>query len=177
MKFISTPIKDLWIVELELRRDDRGFFARAWCETEFAEVDPTFRPVQVNISQNERKGTLRGLHLQKEPFGEAKLIRCQRGSLFDVAVDLRPESPTFKQHFSIILSATEPRMFFIPKGFAHGFQTLEDDTEILYFMSEYYHPEAAAGYRWNDPAFSIDWPLQEKIMSDRDQTLDYFGVN
>jgi dTDP-4-dehydrorhamnose 3,5-epimerase len=177
MKFIPTPISDLWMVEMELRQDDRGYFGRAWCENEFAQIDPSFRPVQINISHNKEKGTLRGLHLQKEPHGEAKLIRCQRGSLFDVAVDLRPDSGTFKKSFSIHLSARQPRMFYIPKGFAHGFQTLEDDTEILYFMSEFYHPESAVGYRWNDPAFCIDWPLQEKIMSDRDQTLDYFEPN
>jgi dTDP-4-dehydrorhamnose 3,5-epimerase len=174
MKFAATPIPDLWIAQLELRQDDRGYFARAWCEREFAGIAPGFRPVQVNVSQNAKKGSLRGLHLQTEPFGEAKLIRCCRGSLWDVAVDLRPASRTFKKWFGITLSPETHNMIYIPKGFAHGFQTLEDDTEILYFMSEFYHPEASTGFRWDDPAFSIDWPLKEKIMSERDQNLGYF---
>ncbi|MFZ0737786.1 MAG: dTDP-4-dehydrorhamnose 3,5-epimerase [Candidatus Acidiferrales bacterium] len=169
MIFRETKLKGAFVIELEKKTDERGYFARTYCEHEFAGHGLNAHFVQCNVSFNKRKGTLRGMHYQAEPYAEAKLVRCTRGSLFDAIIDLRPESPTCRQHVSEILSADNGKMLFIPEGFAHGFQTLEDDTEVFYQMSQFYHPEVARGVRWNDPAFQIAWPPADRIIIQRDQ--------
>lgn len=177
MIFTETPLRGAYLVELEPRNDERGFFARSWCEREFAErgLNPSLK--QCNISFNKKRGTLRGLHYQRTPYQEAKLVRCTRGAIFDVIVDLRPNSPTFKQYFSIELSPDNGKMLYIPEEFAHGFQTLEDNTEIFYQMSTFYVPDAACGLRWNDPAFNIAWPAVDfRIISERDETYPDFAA-
>jgi dTDP-4-dehydrorhamnose 3,5-epimerase len=167
--FIPTKLKGAWVIEPERHEDERGFFARTWCETEFAAHGLEGRWVQSSVSFNRTKGTLRGLHYQRAPYEEVKLVRCTRGSIFDVIVDLRPDSPDFKRHLAVVLTATDGRALYVPQGFAHGFQTLEDDTEVLYCMSQVYVPEAAAGVRWNDHAFGIMWPDAVRTMSERDR--------
>jgi dTDP-4-dehydrorhamnose 3,5-epimerase len=175
MKFLGTTISGVFAVHPELIHDERGFFARSWCQTEFAShgLDP--RIVQCNISGNLRKGTLRGMHYQAAPFAETKLVRCTRGSIFDVAIDLRPESPNYKQWTSAVLTAENHQMLLIPSGCAHGFLTLEDDCEVFYQMSEFYQPEAARGVRWNDPAFGIAWPHEVAVISPRDSAYPDFA--
>ena len=169
MIFVETPLPGAYVIEVERLEDERGFFARSWCAREFAAKGLDSQLVQCNVSVNKRKGTLRGLHYQIPPHAEAKLVRCTRGSLYDVIVDLRKDSPTFLKWFAIELTATNHRMLYIPKLFAHGFQTLEDDTEIFYQMSEFYSPGDARGARWDDPLFAITWPQgEQKIVSSRD---------
>ena len=175
MKFIETKLKGAYLIEPEKKADERGFFARVWCQKEFEERGLNPRLVQCNISFNKKKGTLRGMHYQVAPFAEAKLVRCTRESIYDVIIDLRPESFTFKQHFAVVLSEENHNMLFIPEGFAHGFQTLEEDTEISYQMSEFYSPEHARGVRWNDPAFGIKWPLADPIILERDRKYPDFA--
>ncbi len=177
MIFTETTLKGAFIVETQKIEDERGFFARTWCRREFsaAGIDAAF--VQCNLSQNRKSGTLRGLHYQADPFGEAKLVSCIRGALYDVIVDLRPRSGTFGQWTSVDLSAGNRRMVFIPEGFAHGFLTLEDDTEVFYQMSQYYMPEYARGIRWDDPALNIRWPREIDIVSDRDGSYPDFGLS
>jgi dTDP-4-dehydrorhamnose 3,5-epimerase len=174
MIFTETDLPGAFLVELEKRADERGFFARSWCQKEFSDRGLNARLVQCNISFNKRKGTLRGLHYQAAPHEEAKLVRCTRGSLYDVIVDLRPKSPTFKRHFGLSLTPDSGRMLFIPEGFAHGFQTLEDNTEIFYQMSEFFAPNCARGVRWNDPAFGIKWPITAPIVNERDNSYPDF---
>ena len=174
MKFVATPLKDAWIIEIEPHGDERGFLARTWCAEEFAAHDINPRLVQCNITFTKQKGTLRGMHFQKHPHWEAKLVRCTRGAIYDVILDLRPDSPTFKQWFAATLTAENRTMLYVPEGFAHGFQTLEDDTEVFYQMSENYHPESATGVRWNDAAFGIEWPEGERILAPRDQEYSDF---
>jgi dTDP-4-dehydrorhamnose 3,5-epimerase len=164
-------------IETEKRQDQRGSFARTYCRGEFEEHGLNANVAQCSISFNKRKGTLRGMHFQAPPHAEAKLVRCSRGSIYDVIIDLRPESPTFLQHIADVLSAENGKMFFIPEGFAHGFQTLEDDTEVCYQMSEFYAPEAARGFRWNDPAFNIKWPPAERLILQRDQEYPLFSLD
>ena len=176
MLFKETSLKGAFIVDDELREDERGFFARSWCENEFKEHGLTPHLAQCNISFNKKLGTLRGMHYQVSPFVEAKLVRCTKGAIYDVIVDLRPESPTFKQWFRVELTEENHRSVFIPAGFAHGFQTLQDNSEVFYQMSEFYHPECARGVRWNDPAFGIDWPIDQQIISQRDQEYPNFEV-
>ena len=154
--------------------DERGFFARTYCQREFEAHELTSQFVQCNTSFNKRKGTLRGMHFQASPHEEAKLIRCTRGAIFDAIIDLRPDSATFKQYVSAVLTAANGRMLYVPRRFAHGFQTLEDNTEVLYQMSEFYNPESARGVRWNDPAFRIDWPEKVEVISERDRTYADF---
>ena len=168
MIFHETRLKGAFIIEPERLEDDRGFFARTFCIEEFRKHGIEFRVVQCNISFNKKKGTLRGMHYQIAPYEEAKLVRCTRGAIYDVIIDLRPESPTFKQWIAVELTAENRRMLYVPKGFAHGFQTLEDNTEVFYQMSEFYHPEYARGVRWDDPAFGIEWPIKEIIVSAKD---------
>jgi dTDP-4-dehydrorhamnose 3,5-epimerase len=172
--FTETPLRGAFVIEPERREDLRGFFARTWCrqEAEAHGLDP--RVVQCSISSNKRKGTLRGLHYQRPPFAEAKLVHCTRGVMFDVILDLRTASPTYKRYFGLTLSAENHTMLYIPEGFAHGFQTLADDTEVLYQMSQVYAPDSAAGIRWNDPAFDIPWPEEVRTLSDRDRTYPDF---
>ena len=168
MTFLETKLPGVYEIQPKMLRDERGFFARSWCHEEFASRGLNSRLVQCSISGNLRKGTLRGLHYQAAPFPEAKLVRCTRGSIFDVALDLRQDFPTFKQWTGVVLSADNHRMLFIPEGCAHGFLTLQDDCEVFYQMSEFYHPESARGARWNDPAFAIDWPGKVSVISARD---------
>lgn len=158
MIFTETKLKGAHIIEPQPIEDERGFFARTFCQDEFKAHGLNPCVAQCNISYNKKKGTLRGLHYQAPPHAEAKLVRCARGAIYDVIVDLRPESPTFKQWLSVELTAANRRMLYVPERFAHGFQTLEDDTEVFYQMSELYHPECARGVRWDDPAFRVIWP-------------------
>lgn len=169
MKFLRGELDGVWIIEFEKHTDERGYFARTWCIQEFERNGLNPRLVQCNISFNHKAGTLRGMHYQAQPHAEAKLIRCTRGAIYDVALDLRPGSATFKRWMGLELRSNGNRMLYIPEGFAHGFQTLEDQTEVFYQMSEFYHPESARGVRWNDPAFGIEWPrAAERIISERD---------
>lgn len=170
MKFHATPLSGLYVVEIEALRDERGFFARSYCAREFSAHGVDFPVAQCNVSFNDKAGTLRGLHYQAAPHEEAKLVRCTRGALFDVAVDVRLDSPTYRRWYAVELTPDNGRMLFIPGGFAHGFQTLQDGTEISYVMSEFYHPDSARGLRWDDPAFAIDWPLANPIISDKDRS-------
>ena len=151
--------------------DERGFFARSYCAQEFSSHGLESRIVQCNISFNRRAGTLRGLHYQAEPHREAKLVRCTMGAIYDVIVDIRPESPTYLQWFALDLNADNRCMLFVPPGFAHGFQTLRDGSEVFYQMSEFYHPGSARGLRWDDPRLAIRWPLPEPILSERDRSF------
>ena len=174
MVFTETPLKDVFCIEPERREDARGFFARTWCRKEFLEHGLNAGLVQCSVSFNTRKGTLRGLHYQAAPHGEAKLVRCTRGSIYDVALDLRPDSPTFLRHVAVVLSSENHAMLYIPEGCAHGFETIEPDTEVFYQMSEFYDPECARGVRWNDPAFGIEWPVKEPTMAERDRQYPDF---
>jgi dTDP-4-dehydrorhamnose 3,5-epimerase len=177
MVFTKTRLNGAFIIESERLEDERGYFARTYCQQEFQAHGLNPRAVQSSLSYNSKRGTLRGMHLQKPPYQEAKLVRCVRGALYDVAVDLRENSPTWGQWTAVELKAEKgrpPAAFYIPEGFAHGFQTLEDDTEIFYQMSEFYVPESGAGFRWNDPAFSIQWPLPVSVISERDRTFPDF---
>ena len=168
MIFHETKLAGVVEIEMDLHRDERGLFARSWCEREFREhgLDP--RLVQCSLSFNERKGTLRRVHYQAAPNQEAKLVRCTKGSIYDVAVDLRPQSATFRQWIGTELTAGNRRALYIPADCAHGFLTLEDETEVFYQMSQFYHPESARGVRWDDPAFGIVWPGKVEVISDRD---------
>jgi dTDP-4-dehydrorhamnose 3,5-epimerase len=175
MRFTPTDLQDAYIIDLEPIEDARGFFARAWDERELAEHGLETRIAQCNVSFNSRKGTLRGMHRQDPPHEEVKLIRCVRGSLFDVIIDLRPQSPSYKQWTGVELSSSNRRMLYVPRGFAHGFQTLENDTETFYMVSEFYVAGAEAGIRWNDPAFGIKWPLGEPVeISEKDRNWPDF---
>ena len=174
MIFRETNLKGVYLIELEKREDDRGFFARSFCREEFAAHGLNPSVAQCNVAFNHKKGTLRGLHYQVAPFEEVKLVRCTRGSLYDVCVDLRPGSPTFKRHFGAVLSSRQHNMVYIPEGFAHGLQTLEDDTEVFYQMSQVFSPESARGVRWNDPAFGIEWPAAVRTMTEKDKTYPDF---
>jgi dTDP-4-dehydrorhamnose 3,5-epimerase len=173
--FIETALPGAFLIEAERREDERGFFARTWCAHEAADRGINARIVQCSISYNRKSGTLRGMHYQEAPFQEAKLIRCTRGGIFDVLIDLRRESPTFGRHIAETLTADNRRMLYAPEGCAHGFQTLEDDTEVFYQMSAFHSPEHARGVRWNDPAFNIAWPpAGERIIADRDRRYPDF---
>lgn len=158
----------------EKQGDARGFFARSWSQQEFAELGIEASLVECNISFNKAKGTLRGMHYQAEPHGQAKVVRCTRGAIFDVIIDLRPDSATFKQWVGFELTAQNHLMLYIPRQFAHGFQTLRDQTEVFYQMSSYYVPESSKGVRWDDPAFGIEWPPAERIIIDRDRAYPDF---
>jgi dTDP-4-dehydrorhamnose 3,5-epimerase len=170
VRFVDTPLAGAYVVELEPIADARGFFARSFCANEFTthRLDP--RLVQCNVSYNVKRGTLRGMHFQKAPHAEAKLVRCTRGRVYDVIVDLRPDSVTYLRWFGLELSADNRKMLFIPQEFAHGFQTLADDSEMFYQMSEFYHGESASGVRWDDPALAIQWPIADPIVSDKDRS-------
>jgi dTDP-4-dehydrorhamnose 3,5-epimerase len=169
MQFFESPLAGAYVIELEKREDDRGFFARAFCRNEFAENGLSTSFVQVNDSLAVEKGTLRGMHYQLAPKGETKLVRCIRGALHDVIIDLRDGSETFGKHFSVELTAENRKMLYVPKGFAHGFITLCENTEAFYFVDEFYAPEFERGVRWDDPTFSISWPLEPAVLSEKDQ--------
>jgi dTDP-4-dehydrorhamnose 3,5-epimerase len=168
MLFSETSIPGAYLIDLEKRGDDRGFFARAFCEQEFASHQLVSRFVQVNNSLSAHKGTLRGMHYQLPPKAETKLVRCIRGSLYDLILDLRPDSPSFGRSFGAELSAENRRMMYVPKGFAHGFITLEENTEAFYFVDEFYAPDRERGLRWNDSAFQLSWPIAPVVLSDKD---------
>jgi len=172
--FTETKLKGAYIIEPERLEDERGFFARTFCQKELKEHGLNTCVAQCNISFNKKRGTLRGMHYQVEPYAEAKLVRCTMGTIDDVALDLRLDSLTFKQWIGVELSAENRRMLYIPEGLAHGFQTLTDDTEVFYQMSEFHHPESARGVRWDDPAFGVEWPLNNPIISVRDRTYNFF---
>ncbi len=174
MKFIETKLKGAYIIELEPKRDARGFFARTWCAKEFSELGLNTNLVQQNMSLTLKKGALRGMHFQNEPHGETKVIRCTSGSIYDVAIDLRPDSLTYKQWFGIELTADNHTMLYIPKKFAHGFLTLEDNSEVSYLVSEFYTSTADTGVRFNDPAFGIKWPTEIIYISEKDKVFPDF---
>jgi dTDP-4-dehydrorhamnose 3,5-epimerase len=172
--FRETELSGAWLVELEPRGDSRGFFARAWCEDELAEHGLTTRIAQCSVSWNARRGTLRGMHFQAAPHEEVKLVRCTRGAIYDVIVDLRRSSPTYTRWLGVELTAENRRTIYVPEGFAHGFQTLVDDTELFYQVSEAHAPESERGVRWDDPAFGIEWPLPHPILSEKDRAWPDF---
>ncbi len=168
MIFHPLTIEGAWRVEPQPVADERGFFARTWCQQEFAERGLETRLVQCSVSVSPRRGTLRGMHYQAPPHGEVKLVRCTRGAVYDVVVDLRADSPTLGRWQAVELTADNRWALYIPPGVAHGFLTLVDDCEVYYQMSEFYHAAAARGVRWNDPAFAIEWPAAVTTISDRD---------
>lgn len=176
MIFTETKLKGAFIIEPQRLEDERGFFARTFCQKEFATHGLSTNFVQCNISSNKKKGTLRGMHYQATPHEEDKLVRCTMGALYDVIIDVRPNSPTFKQWVAVELTEGNRRMLYVPKGFAHGFQTLEDDTEVFYQMSEFYYAGYAQGMRWDDPAFGIQWPDDQWIISARDRQYANFAL-
>jgi len=169
--FTELALRGAYVVDIDRREDERGFFARSFCREEFARHGLSTEISQCNVSFNHRKGTLRGMHYQIPPKSEAKTVRCTRGTVYDVIVDLRDGSPTWGQWISVNLSENNSRMLYIPEGFAHGFQTLEDDSELFYQMFAPYSPEHARGARWDDPALRIDWPLPDLIISERDRAF------
>jgi dTDP-4-dehydrorhamnose 3,5-epimerase len=164
VRFAATPIAGAFHVEIEPHEDARGFFTRLWCQDEFAKRDLNARFVQASMSRNARKGTLRGMHMQLAPSRECKLVRCARGRIYDVIIDLRPESPSFLQHFAVELDAAAENALYIPFGVLHGFQTLVDDCDVVYDMTDFHAPELAYGARWNDPLFGIRWPATENLV-------------
>lgn len=174
MIFKETPLPGAFVLETRRFQDERGFFARTFSVDEFAAHGLDTDVVQCSVSFNHRRGTLRGLHFQEAPYEEAKLVRCTRGAIWDVIVDIRPGSPTLGRHFALVLSAEERNALYIPKGMAHGFISLEDSTEVFYQISERYSPEHARGYRWDDPTFAIPWPEPVAVISDRDRELPLF---
>jgi dTDP-4-dehydrorhamnose 3,5-epimerase len=174
MIFSETKIPGACIVELERREDERGFFARGWCRQEFREHGLEGRLAQMNISFNRHSHTLRGFHYQGAPYQEDKLLRCVRGAVHDVMLDLRPESPTYMQHITVALTAMNYRALLVPKGCANAFLTLADDTEVTYLVSEFYTPAAERGVRWNDPAFGIEWPAHPAVISEKDRNWPDF---
>lgn len=169
MIFTETPLPGAFVIDLERRGDDRGFFARAFCEREFAAHGLATRFVQMNDSLSAQKGTLRGMHYQLAPRAETKVVRCVRGALYDVILDLRRDSPTFGRSFGAELTAENRRMMYVPKGFAHGLITLTDDVEAMYLVDEFYAPEQERGIRWDDPRFAIAWPIAPVVISDKDR--------
>lgn len=175
MKFESTRLAGAYVIEVERIEDDRGFFARAWCQREVAEQGLNPRVAQCNVSFNRERGTLRGMHYQVEPYREVKVVRCIRGAIWDAIVDLRPDSPTFKRWIGVELTAENRRALYVPEGFAHGYQTLAADSEVFYQVSEFYQPGSEAGLRWNDPAIGIEWPLEPTAMSAKDRAHPDFG--
>lgn len=174
MIFTETPLKGAYSIVLERLEDERGFFARTWCQREFEKHGLVTTVAQCSISFNQKMRTLRGMHYQIAPHAERKLVRCTAGTIFDVIIDLRPGSMTFRHWYANELSADNRRMLYIPEGFAHGFLTLSDNSEVLYQISEFHHPESSRGVRWNDPAFAISWPADPLIVSQRDSAYADF---
>lgn len=170
MIFEKTKLRDAYLIEIEKRSDQRGFFARMWCRKEFEEHGLASQVVQTNISYNVKKGTIRGMHFQIDPYQETKLVRCTRGAIYDVIIDLRRDSPTYGEWTGVELSADNYRMLYVPKNFAHGYQTLADDTEVAYQVTEFYTPGAERGLRHDDPVFGIVWPLPVSFISDKDRS-------
>jgi dTDP-4-dehydrorhamnose 3,5-epimerase len=176
MIFTETKLGGAYFIDIEPLQDERGFFARSWCKKQFQDQGLAAELMQCSLSFNIKKGTLRGMHFQAKPFAETKLVRCTQGSIYDVAVDLRPKSRTYGQSVGGILSAENRRMLYVPEGFAHGFLTLEDNTEVFYQMSAFFAPEHSRGFRWNDPQFNIPWPAEVQVISERDRNLADFTL-
>jgi dTDP-4-dehydrorhamnose 3,5-epimerase len=174
MIFRETKVRGAFVLDLERREDERGYFARAWCQKEFAAHGLNDVVAQINVSRTERRGAVRGLHFQREPFAEAKTVSCTRGAIYDVVLDLRPDSPTYLQWDAAELTDDNRRMLHIPEGCAHGFQTLSEGAEVLYFMSQFYSPEHAGGVRFDDVAFNIVWPLPVTVLSPADQNWPHY---
>lgn len=174
LTFAELSIKGAFVLDLELKEDERGFFATSWSKHEFARRDLDSELSECNVSFNKNKGTLRGMHYQAEPYGQTKLVRCTQGAIYDVIVDLRPDSPTFKKWEGFELTARNRRMLYIPRGLAHGFQAIEDASEVLYQMAQPFNAAAGRGVRWNDPAFGISWPLPVSVISPRDRDYPDF---
>jgi dTDP-4-dehydrorhamnose 3,5-epimerase len=177
MKFVETKLEGAYLIEPERFEDERGFFARTFCREEFEAHGLNPNVAQCNISFNKKKGTLHWMHYQIAPYDEAKLVRCTKGAIYDVIIDLRPESSSFKEWIAMELTEENRRMLYIPKSFAHRFQTLEDNTKVFYMMGKFYHPEYARGERWDDPAFGIEWSFPEIIVSDKDNRWPLFEEN
>jgi len=169
MRYTEAKIKGVYVIELDFKIDERGYFARIFCKEELIKIGIDFNIVQINRSLTRQKGTIRGMHFQKEPKAEDKIIQCLKGAVYDVVVDLRKDSLTYGEWIAVELSEENKKMFFVPKGFAHGFQTLTDNCEMQYFMSEFYFPEHESGVRWNDPFFNIVWPIKNPILSEKDK--------
>ncbi|HKC64049.1 MAG TPA: dTDP-4-dehydrorhamnose 3,5-epimerase [Pyrinomonadaceae bacterium] len=176
MKFSQTTLPGAYLIEIEPHEDERGYFARTWCREEFLKYKLNATIAQCSISYNKRRGTLRGVHYQIKPYEEAKVVACTAGAIYDLIVDLRPESETFKRWFAVELSADKKNMLYVPEGVAHGFQTLEDDSEAFYQISEVYQPEYSRGIRFDDPAFGFQWPIAERIISERDRAFPDFTL-
>jgi dTDP-4-dehydrorhamnose 3,5-epimerase len=174
MMFGATGVEGAWLIDIEPKEDERGFFARVWCRQELAAQGLDIEVAQESISWNRHRGTVRGLHFQRPPHAETKIVRCVRGAIFDVIVDLRPRSPSFLRWEALELTAAEHRAIYIPKGLAHGFQVLTDDTEVAYQISAFHVPAAAAGFRYDDPAFGVRWPLPVTMISERDLSWPAF---
>jgi dTDP-4-dehydrorhamnose 3,5-epimerase len=172
----ETPLAGAYLIDLEKRSDERGFFARAFCEREFSSHGLVKHFVQINNSLSAQQGTLRGMHYQLAPKAETKVVRCIRGALYDIILDLRDGSPTFGQSFGADLTAENRRMMYVPKGFAHGLFTLADDTEAFYLVDEFYAPDYERGIRWDDPKFAIRWPTQPNVISDKDRNFPDFNA-
>lgn len=176
MIFAETKLPGAFIIEVERLEDERGFFARAWCKKEFEAHSLNSDWAQANLAFSRRRGTLRGLHYQVAPYEEAKLVRCIRGAIYDVIVDLRPESPTYRQWLGVELTADNHKMLYVPEGFAHGYQTLADNTETFYQVSQFYSPESERGLRYDDPAFGIEWPIDVQVISDKDKSWSDYSL-
>lgn len=177
MRFTETKLKGAYIIEVDEISDSRGFFGRLWCKEEMDAMGLNSELAQSNVSLSKKKGTVRGMHFQLSPYPETKLVRCTRGAVYDVIVDLRRESPTFLQWIGVELTAENRRMIYVPEHFAHGFITLEDNSEVYYLVTEFYRKDKEGGYRWNDPAFNIKWPLEMTEISDKDLNHPDFNVN
>jgi len=174
MRFIETGIEGAWVIDTSPHQDDRGRFLRAWCAREFAEHAISFLPVQANLGFSKTRGTVRGVHFQEVPAIEAKLVRCTRGAIFDVVLDLRPDSPSYGKWYGVELSSENSRMLYVPENCGHGYQTLEDCTEMYYMTSGFYTPSAVRGVRFDDPAFGIRWPLDATVVSEQDRSWPLF---
>lgn len=174
MQFIETKLPGAFLIELERREDDRGFFARAFCRNEMVARGLAGELVQCNVAFTHRRGTVRGLHYQVAPAAESKMVRCIRGAIFDVIVDLRPGSSTYLEHLGVELTAADGRQLYVPEGFAHGYQALSDNAEILYFVSAFHSPQSERGIRYDDPAFRIQWPASVTLVSPKDQHWPLF---
>lgn len=174
MIFTETKLKGAYIIDVKRLEDERGFFGRSYCMQEFEMHGLNINVMQANVSYNKKKGTLRGMHMQAAPFGETKLVRCTRGSIYDVIIDMRPDSETFKQWIGVSLNADNYRMLYVPEGFAHGFITLQDNTDVTYQVTQMYVPVAERAYRWDDPAFNIKWPVDPIVISEKDRSHAMF---
>ena len=172
LKFHELSLKGAFLIELEKIEDERGFFARSWDKEIFEKTKLNSNIVQCNISFNKKKGTVRGMHFQKHPHEETKLVRCTKGKVFEVLIDIRENSESFQKWTFVEMSENKLEVLYVPKGFALGFQTLSDNTELLYQMSEYFHPESSGGIKWNDPKIGIEWPLDCTVISSKDESID-----